>query len=140
MPPEILSRIFEPFFTTKPAGKGTGLGLATAYGIAKQHHGWIEVQSQVGHGSCFRIFLPVCEKKPAPPDVATLHPPLQGGTETLLVAEDEEEVRDFVVKVLKSHGYDVLSTASGSEALEQWAPPKSGHQLAPDRYDHAWWS
>jgi two-component system, cell cycle sensor histidine kinase and response regulator CckA len=121
IPPEFLPRIFEPFFTTKGVGKGTGLGLATVYGIVKQHHGWIEVQSQPGQGCTFRVFIPAHEK-PAetPPPPAALEPTV-GGSETILVAEDEEAVRDFVVQVLKSRGYTVLSAESGVRALEQWS-------------------
>jgi two-component system cell cycle sensor histidine kinase/response regulator CckA len=124
IPSEILPRIFEPFFTTKPVGKGTGLGLATVYGIAKQHQGWVNVQSQVGQGTTFRIFLPACDTKVEPSPARTLPQPLRGGNETLLVAEDEPEVRDFVVEVLKSHGYNVLSAGSGPEALEHWIRQK----------------
>jgi two-component system cell cycle sensor histidine kinase/response regulator CckA len=118
--PEFLPRIFEPFFTTKPVGKGTGLGLATVYGIAKQHGGWVEVQSQPGQGASFHIFIPTCaaapEPVPAPPDPETA----KGGHETILVAEDDDDVREFVVEVLNSHGYKVIHANSGRKALEVW--------------------
>ena len=118
--PELLPRIFEPFFTTKPVGKGTGLGLAAVYGIAKQHGGWVEVQSQCGKGTVFHIFIPTCaaapEAEPSPPG----RQPLNGGHETILVAEDNNDVRDFVICVLKSQGYKVISASSGKEALERW--------------------
>jgi PAS domain S-box-containing protein len=121
IPVEILPRIFEPFFTTKPVGKGTGLGLATVYGIAKQHQGWIEVQTQLGKGSTFQVFIPVCNQPSEGGPPVLMPQPLKGGTETILVAEDEEEVRNFVVQVLHSYGYKVWPAVSGSEALEQWA-------------------
>jgi PAS domain S-box-containing protein len=121
MPPEVLSHIFEPFFTTKPVGKGTGLGLAVVYGIVKQHEGWVEVQSQPDHGSCFRIFLPVCIVEPQP-ELITPGPELmRRGSETILVVEDEPAVRDVVVKLLSSHGYQTLVADSGPKALERWA-------------------
>ncbi|HZR17834.1 MAG TPA: response regulator [Verrucomicrobiae bacterium] len=129
IPPEILPRIFEPFFTTKPVGKGTGLGLATVYGIAKQHDGWIEVQTQVEQGTTFNIFLPVSECKPEAPAAPPVARNLKGGSETLLVAEDEDEVRDFAVQLLKSHGYNVVCAASGPEALQKWSERKNEIQL-----------
>jgi PAS domain S-box-containing protein len=120
IPPELLPRIFEPFFTTKPVGKGTGLGLAAVYGIAKQHGGWVEVQSQQGHGTTFHIFIPICadalETKPAP----SVCQPLKGGQETILVAEDDNDVCAFVIKILQSYGYKVISANSGKEALQRW--------------------
>jgi CheY-like chemotaxis protein len=124
IPPEFLPRIFEPFFTTKPVGKGTGLGLAAVYGIAKQHGGWVEVQSQPGQGTTFHIFIPTCSARPEARAAKMAQQPLRGGSETILVAEDDDNVRDFVVKVLKSYGYDVLSAASGKEALQRWAEGK----------------
>jgi PAS domain S-box-containing protein len=130
IPPEVLPRIFEPFFTTKPIGKGTGLGLATVYGIAKQHEGWIEVQTALEQGTTFNIFLPVSETQPElPPVPPPMARSLQGGSETLLVAEDEEQVRDFAVQLLKSHGYNVLWAASGPEALQRWNERKQDIQL-----------
>lgn len=125
IPVEILPRIFEPFFTTKPVGKGTGLGLATVYGIAKQHQGWIEVQTQVGKGSTFVVFIPVCNQTSESGPPVFLPQQLQGGSETILVAEDEEEVRNFVVQVLNSYGYKVWPAVSGVEALEQWTQRKN---------------
>ena len=121
MSPDILSHIFEPFFTTKPAGKGTGLGLATVYGIVKQHEGWTEVESQPGHGSTFRIFVPTCNIKPEADPVPPVPEPMRRGSETILVVEDEESVRDFVVQLLKSSGYQAIAAESGPQALERWA-------------------
>ena len=117
-----LHRIFEPFFTTKEVGKGTGLGLATVYGIVKQHQGWIEVESEVGVGTTFRFFLP-CSTKPlaAGPAATPAERPLVRGRETILVVEDETALRELVVKVLEMHGYRVFAAASGVEALRVWA-------------------
>jgi two-component system, cell cycle sensor histidine kinase and response regulator CckA len=121
IPAEIMPRIFEPFFTTKAVGKGTGLGLATVYGIAKQHQGWIEVESQPGKGSTFNVFIPVFKTEVPVPVKPLTEEPLKGGHETILVAEDEEDVRDFVGELLKSYGYTVLAAGSGAEALEVWS-------------------
>ncbi|MHB8521283.1 MAG: PAS domain-containing hybrid sensor histidine kinase/response regulator [Limisphaerales bacterium] len=117
---ENLPHIFEPFFSTKDVGKGTGLGLATVYGIVKQHQGWIEVASELGRGTLFRIFLPARrhESHPAepPPDSRTT----RGGTETILVVEDELPVRELVREVLRRLGYVILEAESGAKALEVW--------------------
>jgi two-component system NtrC family sensor kinase len=121
IPAEILPRIFEPFFTTKSVGKGTGLGLATVYGIVKQHQGWAEVQSQVHHGTTFHVFLPALiaiEPRQIPPPAPTK--PARAH-ETILVVDDEPDLRDLVAQVLESGGYRVLAAGSGAEALEQWA-------------------
>jgi PAS domain S-box-containing protein len=120
MKPEVLSHLFEPFFTTKPVGKGTGLGLATVYGIVKQHAGWLEVWSKPGQGSRFLIYLPAgVAEIPAAPVAAP--EPMRRGSETILVVEDEAEVRNFVVTVLSAHGYQTLVADSGPQALERWA-------------------
>jgi signal transduction histidine kinase/DNA-binding response OmpR family regulator len=115
-----LGRIFEPFFTTKEFGKGTGLGLATVYGIVKQHQGWIEVQSQVGQGTTFKVFLPPNERaaekqNETVPDGENLR-----GSETILVVEDEPPVRWIVKDVLGKYGYNVLEAGNGVEALALW--------------------
>jgi PAS domain S-box-containing protein len=121
--PEHLPRIFEPFFTTKEPGKGTGLGLATVYGIVKQHQGWIEVASQPGAGATFRIFLPAIP----PPEVAAeagaaAEPEIKvpGGAETILLVEDEYAVRMITRRVLESQGYRVYEATTVREALEVW--------------------
>ncbi|MFZ5496053.1 MAG: response regulator [Verrucomicrobiota bacterium] len=121
IPPEILPRIFEPFFTTKESGKGTGLGLATVFGIARQHQGWVEVESEVGVGTLFRVFLPivaVAQPAEAPPSPAAR--PLRGGRETILLVEDEAMVREYACTALQRQGYKVLQAASGVDALEAW--------------------
>jgi nitrogen-specific signal transduction histidine kinase/CheY-like chemotaxis protein len=123
IPPEDLPRIFDPFFTTKPVGKGTGLGLATVYGIAQQHHGWVEVRSEVGVGTTFLVFIPALLAARPPQPAAKPPPPETAGTgrETILVVEDEPDLRDLVAQVLESRDYRVLTAASGAKALETWS-------------------
>jgi CheY-like chemotaxis protein len=118
--PEILPRIFEPFFTTKEPGKGTGLGLATVFGIVKQHHGWIKLENRPGQGATFRVYLPASAETAAPPAAATAKPKSNGGTETILLVEDELAVRTFTRRILERHGYQVLEAAEGAEALNLW--------------------
>jgi PAS domain S-box-containing protein len=117
MSAETRAHLFEPFYTTKEVGKGTGLGLATVYGIVKQSGGYIIVDSELGHGTSIRIYLPVvAEQVPAPePPV----PPREWrGTETLLLVEDEEGVRTFARRALEDSGYQVLMAASGADAMD----------------------
>jgi two-component system, cell cycle sensor histidine kinase and response regulator CckA len=114
---ENLPHIFEPFFTTKEPGKGTGLGLATVFGIVKQHGGTLKVASDVGRGTTFEILLPIGETA-----VASAHPAVaptlpRGSGETVLVVEDEPAVRFLAVRVLRAHGYQVLEAADGHQAL-----------------------
>ena len=127
MSPELQTQIFEPFFTTKGAGKGTGLGLATVYGIVKQHSGWIEVESRLGHGSIFKIILPVAavsEQVDGKPDgMKTIH----SGSETILLVEDESSVREVVKAALEQRGYRVLTADSGETAMQAWA--RHGHEI-----------
>ena len=118
MPPEILEHVFEPFFTTKPAGAGTGLGLSTVYGIVQQAGGWAEASSVPGQGSTFRIYLPVAAQaeEESGPEGA-----LCGdltGTETVLVVEDQPDLRACSLEILREKGYAVLEAAAGEEALE----------------------
>ena len=121
MDPATKARIFEPFFTTKDIGKGTGLGLATVYGIVKQHEGWIEVSSEVGQGSTFNVFFPASsEPVKAPPPEPSLAAPVRGGHETILVVEDEPVLRDMAHLILQDCGYHVLEAGSGAEALQVW--------------------
>ena len=119
MDAQTLPHIFEPFFTTKEIGKGTGMGLATVYGIVKQHQGWVEVESATNVGTAFRIYLPA---RPAAPDgkgTAAL-PPMPRGTETILVVEDDEPLRKLSVTTLRRLGYNVLEAPHGAAALRQW--------------------
>ncbi|RZA33666.1 MAG: response regulator [Lysobacteraceae bacterium] len=116
MPQEVLQRAFEPFFTTKPTGQGTGLGLSMAYGFVKQSGGEIVLRSEVGKGSSVRIYLPRSDATPAQIEqVASM--PLAGGLETILVVEDEPDVRDATCGILSALGYEVLEAADAEQAL-----------------------
>jgi signal transduction histidine kinase len=117
MGPEVLEHVFEPFFTTKPVGAGTGLGLATAYGNVKQSGGHVVVQSQLGSGSTFDVYLPAL----APGETPELVRPVSttGGSESVLVVEDDAKVREIVDRSLGSAGYRVAIASSGEEALRQ---------------------
>ena len=116
---EVLSHIFEPFFTTKATGHGTGLGLATVYGIVKQHNGYISVSSRENEGTTFRIYLPVTAVLPVskPTDVE-LAPRQAGGGRTILVVEDNEMVREMVREMLEGYGYTVMTAADPGRAIE----------------------
>ncbi len=118
IPPEILPRIFEPFFTTKDIGKGTGLGLATVFGIVQQHNGWIGAYSEVGKGTTFRVYLPL--QKEAEEVVAETTFVAKGGNETILLVEDEQSLRVLVRNVLTRLGYRVLEATTGLTAVEVW--------------------
>jgi PAS domain S-box-containing protein len=121
MDSKTLERIFEPFFTTKGVGKGTGLGLATVYGIVRQHGGWVDVQSELGSGTTFTIFIPASEqKKQASIDSASEADHVTGGKEKILVVEDQVELRELVRDVLVAYHYDVSLAASGPDALRVW--------------------
>ncbi|HEY1661770.1 MAG TPA: PAS domain S-box protein [Verrucomicrobiae bacterium] len=124
IPPENLSRIFEPFFTTKGVGKGTGLGLATVFGIVQQHQGWINVYSEVGRGTTFRIYLPRLAKKSTQKSEADSTVSLPGGHETILLVEDDPFLRASIRKTLLQLGYRVLEAVNGIEALEIWTQHK----------------
>ena len=117
IPHEIQSQIFEPFFTTKEQGKGTGLGLATVYGIVKQSGGYIEVDSEPGQSTTFRVYLPRLDAEPAPVDRSARPAAAAGGTETILLVEDEEGVRELARDILRASGYTVLEARNGPEAL-----------------------
>lgn len=120
MSQETLSHIFEPFFTTKEVGKGTGLGLATVYGIVKQHEGWVEVLSEIDMGTTFRIYLPVSAQMTTSEEPIMEPTQALGGQETILVVEDEAGLRDLVKEILQSYGYRVLEAANGNQALQVW--------------------
>ncbi|HKO04931.1 MAG TPA: PAS domain S-box protein [Candidatus Acidoferrales bacterium] len=117
MDAETQRHIFEPFYTTKGAVKGTGLGLATVYGIVKQSGGYIWVYSEVGKGTTFKIYLPRVEEKAAPVKLSEFEPQSLRGTETILLVEDAESLRNVVRESLESHGYAVLAAANADEAL-----------------------
>jgi len=119
MDTQILGRIFEPFFTTKPAGKGTGLGLSTVFGIVRQHHGWLDVESKPSQGTTFHIYFPT-SKEPAEKTELVVDNKLRNGRETVLVAEDEEPLRQMVAHILRIQGYTVLEAESGRQAIEVW--------------------
>ncbi len=123
MDKETLQHIFEPFFTTKEAGKGTGLGLAMVYGIVKQHGGYITCYSEPGKGTTFRIYLPVVEME-IDQDVAITGTMPAFGTETILLVDDEEFIRDLGKQILKRSGYTVLTATDGKEALELYKREK----------------
>jgi PAS domain S-box-containing protein len=116
-----LERIFEPFFSTKEVGKGTGLGLATVYGLVKQHQGWIEVSSIVHVGTTFKIYFPAASKTTEQADSSPqVVEPAHGGKETILVVEDEPVLREMVCEILKQYDYQVIDAGSGAEALRVW--------------------
>lgn len=116
---ETQEKIFEPFYTTKEKGKGTGLGLSIIYGIVKQHNGAITVTSRPGKGTTFSIYLPLVEEKTVPVLKAERPAPARG-TETILLAEDEEVVRSFLEKLLEMAGYTVITARDGAEAIERY--------------------
>ncbi len=139
IPPEVLPRIFEPFFTTKEVGKGTGLGLATVYGIVKQHHGWIEIETETGRGTTFKVYLPSLEDVACELAAKTVEPAVRGGNECILIVEDEKPVRELVSTLLRRRGYRVLEAESGQKALGVWNENKGQIDLVltdmvmPDR-------
>jgi len=117
------ARIFEPFFTTKPVGKGTGLGLATVYGILEQHRGWVDVESAPGRGSTFRAYFPIVRHSPRASSEADSRD-LRGGSESVLLVEDDEMVRLALAGCLRRAGYRVVEAANGPEAVRAWAERK----------------
>jgi len=129
IPPEILPRIFEPFFTTKDVGKGSGLGLATVFGIVQQHQGWINVYSEIGRGTTFRIYLPRLNKLPGNKVIRPSLAAIAGRNETILVVEDEPALRANVRSVLTRLGYRVLEASHGRAALEVWKQHSAEIQL-----------
>ncbi len=122
---DTIKRIFEPFFTTKAVGKGTGLGLATAYGIVRQHQGWIHVESEPGHGARFTVWLPVMEEAEPRKADTTGEGELTLGHETILLVEDEPALRAMVANHLRMCGYQVITADDGVNALEVWESNKT---------------
>jgi PAS domain S-box-containing protein len=149
MDAETQTHIFEPFFSTKELGKGTGLGLASVYGVVKQSGGWISFHSKLGHGTAFVIYLPESsDESPAKPGAEQSMPALRSqGSETILVVEDEDQIREMVCQYLQQNGYTVLHAKNGKDALEiaqryrgqihllltdVVMPQVGGHELAED--------
>jgi CheY-like chemotaxis protein len=128
MDPTVQERIFEPFFTTRAMGRGTGLGLATAYGIVRNHGGRIQVFSEQGKGTTFRVDLPASEKS-MEEAMTPLKESHRGGSETILLVDDEEMVRDVGQQLLEKLGYRVLTAAGGREALEVFSADPSQFDL-----------
>jgi CheY-like chemotaxis protein len=118
------ARMFEPFFTTKETGKGTGLGLATVFGIVKQSGGHVTVYSEIGKGTTFKVYLPIDEASAESSKVKSVRTALPRGTETVMVVEDEEIMRNLACRILQSQGYSVLQARNGEEALVTY----EGHQ------------
>lgn len=116
IPPDVKDHIFEPFFTTKEVGKGTGLGLAQVYGVIQQHQGTIHVYSEVGAGTTFRVYLPTIDHA-SPAVLAPTHEKARGGTETILIAEDDAMIRELAVRMLQRAGYNTITAADGEEAV-----------------------
>ncbi len=125
MSPEVLSHIFEPFFTTREDGRGTGLGLATVQDIVSKHSGWVEVSTQVGAGTEFRVFFPCAPNAAVRSKTRSSAAGTQPGKETILLVEDEDTVRGMTCYILRWHGYQVIEAASGTQALTI-AAEKSG--------------
>jgi two-component system, cell cycle sensor histidine kinase and response regulator CckA len=125
---QTLTHIFEPFFTTKEVGKGTGLGLATVFGIVKQHGGHITCYSEPGFGTTFKIYFPVI-KKEGNPEFSTTESPVQRGTETILLVDDEESLRKLGSRILNEYGYLVMTASNGKEALELYHREGAGISL-----------
>jgi CheY-like chemotaxis protein len=145
MDPETKARIFEPFFTTKPPGQGTGMGLATVYGIVKQSGGHVWVDSEVGRGSSLKIYLPQSDQGDRKLGGTSSTTAPASGSETILIVEDEQSVRDLAGSVLERKGYTVLAASDGEKALhlskahagdiqlvitDEIMPGMRGHELA----------
>ena len=127
MSPEVQARIFEPFFSTKLAGQGTGLGLAMVYGTARRHGGWVQCLSQPGLGTSFSLYFP--RRQAAGSQTATAADPVRGGSETILLVDDEEALRTIGVEALEDLGYSVITAGDGVEALEVFSREQAKIQL-----------
>jgi CheY-like chemotaxis protein len=128
MDEKTVERIFDPFFTTKSTGKGTGLGLAIVYGIVKQHSGYISVYSEPGMGTTFKVYLPQIKAVIEHAEPVSASVP-KGGTETLLVAEDDSSVRNLTTSVLQGFGYTVIEASDGVEAIQKYRDNKDTIQF-----------
>ena len=130
------ARIFEPFFTTKAIGRGTGLGLSVVYGIVRQSGGFITVSSEPGHGTEFRIYLPAVLEMPKP-ILQSEHGPARGGSETILLVEDEPALRQKICQVMENAGYRVLVARDGDEGLSTGYRRRTADPFAVDRCRYA---
>ncbi|MCX6954310.1 MAG: response regulator, partial [Verrucomicrobia bacterium] len=122
IPSGVMTRIWEPFFTTKESGKGTGLGLSTVRGIVETHHGFVTVESEVGRGTRFRVYLPAAEGAPGEPSTPAAHAVPRGRGELILVVDDEVNIRNVTTATLSRHGYRVIAARDGAEALALFTP------------------
>lgn len=122
-------RIFEPFFTTKEVGKGTGLGMAMVYSIIKQHNGYIDVYSKLNKGTTFKIYLPLLGDPGREEIGSTRYEEIKGGNETILIAEDDPEVRSLISEILKESGYNVIEASDGEEAFNKFLEKKENVDL-----------
>jgi polar amino acid transport system substrate-binding protein len=129
MDEETRQRIFEPFFTTKEVGKGTGLGMSVVYGIVTQHDGLVNVYSEPGRGTTFRIYLPVSATGADEEKAKVADEQPVGGTETILLAEDDEHVREMIHRVLREYGYTVFTAVDGEDAVDKFRENQGRIQL-----------
>jgi len=130
IPEDIKNKIFDPFFTTKEEGKGTGLGLSMVYGIVKKHEGYINVNSQLGVGTTFKIYLPLLHESGVPHDETTDDQALlRGGAETILIAEDNTSVRSLSTTVLRHYGYTVIEAIDGLDAVSKFRENQNSIRL-----------
>ncbi len=129
IPADVLPRIFDPFFTTKGPSRGTGLGLSTVYGIVEQHKGWIEAESTVGTGTTFRIYLPAHRTQTSAAPASKTRPAVRGGDESILVVEDEGQLRVLMSSCLQRYGFRVSEAPDGPSALRLWEEKKHGFDL-----------
>jgi PAS domain S-box-containing protein len=132
IPSNMLDRVFEPFFTTKPSGKGTGLGLSMVYGFIKQSNGHVKIYSEVGHGTAVKLYLPRSDDIAAPEEHAAPAISVESGGEAILVVEDDEPIRDFIVRQLRQLGYRVMDAADATTALEAFDRPDAIDLLLTD--------
>jgi len=125
MDKETVQHIFEPFFTTKEIGKGTGLGMASVYGIVKNHGGYISCYSEIGHGTTFKIYFPAVNSNEEIKETRKNIKLPEGGTETVLVVDDEEFIRELAEQILKKYGYNVITADSGEKAVTLYSDIKN---------------